>query len=122
MKVLNSGRYICKIIYNICDDNFPEDVKMLFEKQPFSICHIHVRKGNLWFHAVEKCGNQVLDFFKLTNPRYDNKDPPDEYYDPFCGFIFSYNESSELYECKNQFLKNRGGNKWNLYLEIYKRI
>lgn len=120
MKIPNSGKYICKIAYRITTDTEEEEVSSLLEEEWYVVCTIHTRRGKIWFHDVEKCANHLLEYFKLYQPFFDKKNPAEEEYDCFSGFLYSYDDSKDVYECKNQILKNTGGNKWDIYLKAYK--
>jgi hypothetical protein len=101
-------------------DKYSESVDYLLDIQPFTICKIHTRiKNRIWFHDVEKCDNSFLKKYKLQQPIVDDCTDIDEYYDPFCGFIYVYDTEKDIYVCSNQLLKNTGGVVWNLYIKLY---
>lgn len=121
MKIPYSGDYICKIVYNPSDERYTEPLVDLLLRQPFTICKIHTRtKNRIWFHDVKKCNDDILKKYKLNFQTNENE--ADEYYDPFCGFIYIYDSTHDLYICHNQILKNTGGMIWNLYIKIYEKI
>jgi hypothetical protein len=129
MKIANSGKYICKIVYRFSEEEKEEInsrnkelISSLFLEEYYVICTVHTYKGKVWFHDVEKCANHLLEYFKLFQPFFDKKSPPEEMLDCFAGFLYSYNEDMDIYECKNQILKNTGGNKWDIYLKAYKPL
>lgn len=121
MKISHSGKYICKIAYRISGEE-EESPEALMQEEYYLICTVHYRKGKIWFHDVKKCSSHLLQYFKLFQPFFDKKHPPEESYDCFSGFLYSYQEDTDLYECKNQILKNTGGNKWDIYLKAYKPL
>lgn len=121
MKIPRSGDYICKIVYNPSDQRYAEPLDNLLHDQPFTICKIHTRtKSRIWFHEVKKCDSSILKKYDLVFQNEENE--PDEYYDPFCGFIYLYDSTTDMYACQNQILKNTGGMVWNLYIKIYKKL
>lgn len=122
MKIPKSGDYICKIVYNPSDNRYAEPIEDLLSRQPHVICKIHTRiKSRIWFHEVKKCTDYILKKHKLKFYP-DKENEVDEYYDPFCGYIYIYNEEDDLYICENQTLKNTGGMKWNIYIKIYVEV
>lgn len=121
MKIPRSGDYICKIVYNPSDERYAEPLNDLLIRQPFSICKIHTRiKNRIWFHEVRKCDPSILKKYDLSY--HTDENDPDEYYDPLCGFIYLYDNTSDMYICKRQILKNTGGMVWDLYIKIYRKI
>jgi hypothetical protein len=123
MKIIRSGRYICKIVYNMSSDKFCDSVEYLLKIQPFVVCKIHSRiRNRVWFHDVENCDNSFLKKYNLAQPINDENIIIDDYYDPFCGFIYVYDEEKDIYVCSNQILKNTGGVVWNLYIKLYTSV
>lgn len=123
MKVIRSGQYICKIVYNIANEKYAEPLDDLLSRQPYVKCKIHTRiRKRIWFHEVKDCEDNILEEHNLTQPSTDENDPPDDDYDHLCGFIYSYDEKKDLYICNKQVLKNTGGIVWDLYIKLYSMI
>lgn len=124
MQIKKSGNYICKIVYNPTDEKYNDSLDILISNQPFTKCKVHIRRKNrIWFHDVEECNNNFLEKYNLFQPVYsEGDDVYDDYYDPLAGFIYEYDETKDMYICKNQILKHTGGFKWNLYIKLYQKL